>query len=210
VSEPPQVLLETGLAELGLAAGPATIEALVALAEHVAAWGQRINLSGHRSADQVVRRLVLDAAALLAAAPPFESLADLGSGAGFPGLPIAILRPELRVTLVEARERRHHFQRFAVRQLALSNVRALRGRAEELEPELHAAAVAQAIASPERAVAWMLPWVRVGGWLLLPGGEDPPRVPTCAALGPAEIRRYRVPGDGVERTLWLAQRRDGG
>ena len=85
-------------------------------------------------------------------------MVDLGSGAGFPGLPIALLHPERTVTLVESRERRHHFQRAAVRELGIANAVLRLGRAEVLFPEPSSLVMAQAMASPQQVVAWMLPW----------------------------------------------------
>ena len=198
--------LDRGLAELGLPVSEAQRAALLRLAELLEEWGGRLNLSGHRSAERVVGRLVLDAVALLEAAPPFAGLADLGSGAGFPGLPIAILRPEVPVILVESRERRHHFQRAARRELGLENARPLLGRAEDLEPEPQAAVIAQAMAHPERALSWMLPWARPGAWLLIPGAETPPRIPSHPEIAPEAPRSYQVPCGGPARTLWIARR----
>jgi 16S rRNA (guanine527-N7)-methyltransferase len=148
-----QLLLE-GAAELRLDLGAGRAEALLELAGLLVAWGGRINLTGHRDQEAVVRGLVLEAGALLVHAPEFSSLADLGSGAGFPGLPIAVLRPDVEVTLVESRLRRHHFQRAAIRELGLAKVRPLRGRAEVLAPTPHQAVVAQAMARPARALGW--------------------------------------------------------
>lgn len=198
--------LAEGLAGLQLEATGEQIDALARLAEMVASWGRRMNLSGHRGAERVAQHLVLDAAALLARAPDFESLADLGSGAGFPGLPVAILRPQVRVTLVESRQRRHHFQRAARRELGLTNAEPLLGRAEELEPRPHAAAVAQAMARPSRVLAWMLPWVQPGGWLLLPAGAASPAFAVPPQCRFQALRRYEVPGTGVERSLWIGRR----
>lgn len=207
MTEDARQLLDRGLAELGLDSSPGQRAALEQLCALVASWGARMNLSGHRSAEAVARNLVLEAAALLAAAPPFSSLADLGSGAGFPGLPIAVLRPELRVTCVEARLRRHHFQRAARRELGLENVELLRGRAEELEPVAHQAVVAQAMAAPARVLGWMRPWAEPGGWLLLPGSIGQPLEPGPGD-GSAELRRYRVPCEGPERVLRIARSPD--
>jgi 16S rRNA (guanine527-N7)-methyltransferase len=134
------------------------------------------------------------------------SLVDLGSGAGFPGLPLAVVRPSCRVLLVEAREKRHHFQRAAIRELSLSNVEALRGRAESLAPRPAAAVVAQAVAEPSRALLWMLPWVEIGGWLALPGGERAPQVELPPAVTRERLVEYVVPGGGPRRTLWLGRR----
>jgi 16S rRNA (guanine527-N7)-methyltransferase len=204
-SEPAKAVLVQGLAELGLEVAMDQVEALLRLAEMVEGWGRRINLSGHRTVESVIRRLVLEAAALMLEAPVFGSLVDLGSGAGFPGLPIAILRPPVRVTLVEARLRRHHFQRAATRELGLGNVRLLRGRAEELAPQAHAAVVAQAMAHPAQAVAWMLPWAQPDGLLLLPGSEAEPEV-DGGGFSVEAIRRYRLPCGGPARTLWIGRR----
>lgn len=199
--------LERGLAELELVASPAQVADLTALAQRVASWGERINLTGHRGELAVVRRLLLDAVALLRAAPDFESLADLGSGAGFPGLPIAILRPEIEITLVEARQRRHHFQRAICRELGLANVKTVRGRAEELPATQHRAVVAQAVAQADRVLGWMLSWAAPNGWLLIPGGEHPPKLSATHDVLDIEVRSYQVPESGPERTLWIARRR---
>jgi 16S rRNA (guanine527-N7)-methyltransferase len=196
-------LLARGLAELGLEATALQRDALLDLARLVERWGARMNLTGHRDLIEIVKGLVLGSAALVAQLPEIESLADLGSGAGFPGLPMAILRPRCRVTLVEARLKRHHFQRAAVRALGLGNATPILGRAEELEPAPHAAAVAQAVSRPDAALELMIPWIAPGGLGILPGGPEPPRVAHPRA---SEVRlvRYRVPCGGPERSLWLA------
>lgn len=200
----PAKLLDQGLGELGLAASQPQRDALLDLARLLDRWGARINLTGHRGLSAIVRNLLLDAVALVAQLPEIESLADLGSGAGFPGLPAAILRPSCRVTLVESRLKRHHFQRAACRALGVRNVAPVLGRAEELEPSPHAAAVAQAVARPEVALALMVRWLAPGGLAVLPGGPDPPRV-THPRLRPEGVLRYRVPCGGSERTLWVGR-----
>jgi hypothetical protein len=116
-----------------------------------------------------------------------------------------VLGPERLVTRVEARLRRHHFQRAAIREIGLANARPLLGRIEEIEPEPHAAAVAQAMARPAVAVERMLPWVEPGGWILVPGGERAPVVPERPGLEPVRCVRYQVPAGGPSRTLWLGR-----
>jgi 16S rRNA (guanine527-N7)-methyltransferase len=199
-------LLTEGLDELGLRASPDQVEALACLVDQVVAWAARINLTGHKTPELAARHLVLEAAALLAHSPPFTSLADLGSGAGFPGLPIAILRPDVHVALIESREKRHHFQREIQRRLRLGNAEPLRGRAEELEPAPKDAAVARAMARPGRALVWMRPWVRSSGWLLLPCASPTPRIEAPDGIEAVEVRSYREPCGGVERTLWIGRR----
>lgn len=199
-------LLDSGLEELGLAPPAPVRQALLALAELLSAWSQRINLTGHRSPEAIVGRLILDAAALGQVLPPAPRLVDLGSGAGFPGLPLAVLRPSLQVLLVEARERRHHFQRAAIRKLSLDNVAALRGRAEQLTPRPAPLVIAQAVAAPDPALALARPWLEAGGWVGIPGSDRSPG-PRARPAWIVEVRSlaYRVPGGGPERRLWLGR-----
>jgi 16S rRNA (guanine527-N7)-methyltransferase len=200
-------LLIEGIDELPLAADSNQLEALLELAQLLEQWSKRINLTGHRTAPEIVRKLILDAAALTAQLPEIASLADIGSGAGFPGFPVAILRADCRVTLVESRERRHHFQRQVIRQLGLDNVCAELGRAEALEPSLHAAAIAQAVARPADALPLLLPWVEIGGLLLFPGSKIPPPIPKDDPRVRFEpCGTYQVPLGGAERTLWSARK----
>ncbi len=204
-SESVRGLLGAGLEELQVQLEPSQVEQLLDLAQLLHQWAAQINLTGHRTPEAIIERLVLEALALELQMPQMETLVDLGSGAGFPGLPIAILRPERQVTLVESRLRRHHFQRAALRALRLENACTERGRAEALEPRRHAGAVAQAMARPDRAIAWMLPWVEPGGWVMIPGGPSPPEISATAGLGFERCAHYSAPLSGDGRTLWIGR-----
>jgi 16S rRNA (guanine527-N7)-methyltransferase len=201
-------ILDAGLSELRLRLDTAATASLLELATLVERWNQRINLSGHRTRDEILVRLVLDALALGCGLPdPLASLVDLGSGAGFPGLPLAIARPSTRVLLVESRERRHHFQRTAIRALQVPNAHAVRGRIEALEPEPAEAVVAQAVAPPSEVLAAMLPWIAPGGLAVIPGAETPPSPARHPSIEFVEVRRYQTPCGGPNRTIWIGRRR---
>jgi 16S rRNA (guanine527-N7)-methyltransferase len=201
-----RVLLDEGLAALTLAATGSQIDSLLALAQVLERWSERINLTGHRGAEAIIRRLILDAAALSHELPEISTLADIGSGAGFPGLPMAILRPECQVTLIESRERRHHFQREAIRQLGLKNTRAVLGRAEDIQAAPHGATIAQAVAKPVDALPLLLPWTEPNGLMLFPGSVPAPAVPDDSRVRFETCVEYRVPCGGPARTLWIARR----
>ena len=198
-------VLAQGLAELRLTTDPTALERFEKLALLLDRWGQRINLTGHRGPIQIAQRLLLEAAALSRVLPAADTIADLGSGAGIPGIPLAICRPHCAVILVESRERRHHFQRAVVRELGLDNATALLGRAEAVEVQPSRGVIAQAIARPEQALLWMRRWVAPGGWVALP------TVPG-AALGHPDLQRgralrYAAPR-GPERAVWIAHLRE--
>jgi 16S rRNA (guanine527-N7)-methyltransferase len=202
-------LLARGLRELEISASAAQVDSLLKLSAMLATWARRMNLTAHRSPEEIVGRLVLGSAALAAHIPVAASIADIGSGAGFPGLPLAILRPECRVTLIEARRKRHHFQRAVVRELGLKCALPRLGRSEDLAPEPHAAVVAQALAQADTALAWMLPWAEPGGLLLIPGSSSAFDSPAHPHISRSQRLRYRVPCGGPEYSLWIGYRRNG-
>ena len=200
--------IETGLVEIFGSFESHHADQLTRLVGLLSEWAPRMNLTGHRDPMDIASRLVLDAAALVHCLPELDcatDLADLGSGAGFPGLPIAILRPQLSVSLIESRQKRHHFQREARRQLGLERVTPILGRSDEIETRPSDVVVAQAMTQPEQALASMRRWARAGGILVLPAAEmaERPRLPDSAA--PLERRSYRVPFTGVSRQLWVAR-----
>ena len=207
-SEALSELIGSGLSEVGLPVERGQIEALAGFSARVAEWGERLNLTGYSQADAIARRLVLGAGALCARLPQLTSLNDLGSGAGFPGIPIAILRPACRVHLVEARERRYHFLREVARHLGLANLSVERSRIERAEPKPAAGAVAQAVGPANQVLDWMLPWAEPRGWLILPASLESDLPSERPEVVEVEVRSYRVPLGGPHQRLWLARRAD--
>jgi 16S rRNA (guanine527-N7)-methyltransferase len=122
---------------------------------------------------------------LVAASP--GPIVDVGSGGGAPGIPLAAALPEREVTLLESNARRCAFlERIAV---DFPNVRVVRGRAEEQEPDRYGVAVAKALAPPVVAAEWCLPLVRPGGAAVLWVGPtaDRDRVARAAERLAAEL-----------------------
>ncbi|GEM_PF-879575 len=201
-------LLEQGLGDLGLPHTQdqlAQLGQLVSLLDH---WASRINLTGHQGPFEMASRLVLDAAALASILPELavsRSLVDLGSGAGFPGLPIAILNPHLKVVLVDARLKRNHFQREVRRRLGLSNVTSILGRSSEVEQTTCDIVVAQAMAQPHQALELMAEWAHPRSLLVLPASDSASRPESPDGFGEISLREYRVPGIGIPRKLWIAR-----
>ena len=135
-----------------------------------------LNLTAVRDAEVIERRHIAESLALLQALeeagrlPPGARLIDVGSGGGLPGIPLAIARPDLSVTLLEATGKKAAFLEQAARTLALTNVRVIAARAEEAahdpaEREAYDLATARAVAPLAALLELTLPFVRVGGAL---------------------------------------------
>ncbi|MEO6981953.1 MAG: 16S rRNA (guanine(527)-N(7))-methyltransferase RsmG [Edaphobacter sp.] len=117
-----------------LAVPPALLPQLSAYLDLLLKWNARTNLTAIREPEEIVRRHFGESLFAAEHLGPCESLLDLGSGAGFPGLPIALLRPEIRVTLAESQGKKAAFLREAARTLGL-NVEVWGNRAEALPAE---------------------------------------------------------------------------
>lgn len=126
-------------------------------------------LIGPREVDRLWERHLLNSAAVAELIPPNASVVDVGSGAGLPGIPLAIARPDITLTLVEPMLRRTDWLTQVVEQLDL-DVRVLRGRAEEKTVRATAGGAdvvtARAVAPLDRLASWCLPLARNGGVLL--------------------------------------------
>ncbi len=174
------------------ATGQGQIEAFLDL---LRAWAPRTNLVGSTD-PAALERHVADS---LAAAPHLARgavVADLGSGAGFPGIPLAIARPDLELTLVEIRERRVHFLRHVVRTLGLG-CRIERRRIEQAPEVGVEVALLRAVAPPASARLLALPWVRAGGEIWIWAGPDEPAGPDASPIELASggrILRFRASG----------------
>lgn len=145
----------------------------VAYAERLAGPGIERGLIGPREAPRLWHRHLLNSAVLSELIEQGASVADVGSGAGLPGIPLAIARPDLEIFLIEPLLRRSEFLRETVRELALDRVRVTRARAEELPTKASFDVVtARAVAPMARLAGLTLPLLRPGGRLLALKGES--------------------------------------
>jgi 16S rRNA (guanine527-N7)-methyltransferase len=167
--------LGAGLALLGVPADDAVRGRLLDYVDLLARWNATYNLTAVREPQAMVSRHLLDS---LAIAPFIDSdaVADLGTGPGLPGIPLAIARPGLRVVLVEANGKKARFLREAVRRLDLATVEVVEARAEGRHPAVRLTrVVARALAALPELVRLADPWLAEGGRLLAmkgPGHED--------------------------------------
>jgi 16S rRNA (guanine527-N7)-methyltransferase len=143
-------------------------------AEILAGAGVERGLIGPREVGRLWDRHILNSAAVAELLEPNERVADIGSGAGLPGIPLALARPDLRVTLIEPLLRRSDFLREVIDELGI-DATVVRGRAEELTVRQRVgemdAVVSRAVASLDKLTKWSLPLLRPGGRMLAIKGE---------------------------------------
>ncbi|MEI7035263.1 16S rRNA (guanine(527)-N(7))-methyltransferase RsmG [Fulvimonas yonginensis] len=193
--------LEHGLAALGLALPGQAVERLLDYQALLERWNGTYNLTAVRDPEGMVTRHLLDSLAIL----PYvrgATLADLGTGPGLPGIPLAIAAPGREVVLVDSNGKKVRFLREAIRALQLEGVRAVQSRVEEVEGRFDCI-TARAFASLGDMLGW-------GGHLLAPEGiwlamkgkpadEELPGIPPGFELRARHA--LEVPGLDAERHL---------
>jgi 16S rRNA (guanine527-N7)-methyltransferase len=156
--------LEAGAGRLGLAPSHTQRDAMLTLLAELGEWNSRFNLTAIRDPQEMVPRHLLDSLTL----QPWlhgTRIADVGTGAGFPGLPLAIMNPARQFTLIESVGKKARFVAHVAARLGLANVEVVNARAETLRP----AAPFDTVVC--RAVGKVAELVRVAGHLCGPGGR---------------------------------------
>jgi len=188
-------LLRRGLDRIGLRVTPAQLEALGVYLSELLRWTPRVNLTGFKSREAIVREGFLRSLTYRAAFEPAPGLRalDIGSGAGFPGLVLKICYPEIDMSLIEAARRRATFLRHVIRQLGLTGVRCLWIRAEQLQGDAehrrrYHVAFARAVGALPDLVSLAEPILSPGGRLIIQAGRKTAESlqalrPRLAALG---------------------------
>ena len=183
-------------------------------------WNGKVNLTAILDDEGIAVRHLLDSLTLLpwlAACTPRDpaaglTLIDVGTGAGFPGLPLKIVRPDLQVLLLDSLAKRVKFLDQVITDLRLENISTLHGRAEEAarQPGLRDhfdIATARAVASLPTLSEYCLPFVRVGGCFLAMKGQIASEWSEASKairiLGGEieEVRKFDLPGTDMKRTI---------
>ncbi|MCQ4165928.1 16S rRNA (guanine(527)-N(7))-methyltransferase RsmG [Tahibacter harae] len=198
--------LDEGLAALGQDLPAALRERLIDYVELLARWNAAYNLTAVRDPGEMVHRHLLDS---LAIAPHVSgaTLADLGSGAGLPGIPLALVAPERQVTLVDSNGKKARFLREAVRTLKLANVRVIEGRVQDV-PGQFDCITARAFATLADMLNWAGGLLAEGGsWLAMKGRLQEEEIAALpAGFQIARILPLQVPGSEGERHLIVVRR----
>ncbi|MCF8061876.1 MAG: 16S rRNA (guanine(527)-N(7))-methyltransferase RsmG [Deltaproteobacteria bacterium] len=213
MTESEQELLRRTAAGLGVALTGSQLEGLLTYLDELCLWNRRTNLTGLRSRKRMVVELLADALVPAPRLPPSARLLDVGSGAGLPGIPLKIVRPDLSIDLLEPSLKRHHFLKQAIRLLRMEHVQALRGRVEDsaglLRP-CYDVVTARAVWGLRQAVEMCAPLVAKGGMLVGFAGSNAGAELTGARASLAgaglhleDAVDYRLPGTGGDRRTFF-------
>ena len=191
-----------GAAGFGISLSAAQLAAFATYIDAILFWGARSSLTGATSAAVLIDEHIVDS---LAPAPLVQNgmrVADLGSGAGFPGIPLAIVRPQAAVFLVESRRKRASFLHEAVRRCGLANVEVIEGRAESLPAgTVFDLVVARAVWSVSEFLSVAGPRLAAGARAVaMKGPKGPAEITPTAQFSAAEVIPYRL-RDRIERLL---------
>jgi 16S rRNA (guanine527-N7)-methyltransferase len=166
---------------LGLQLSVRQVELFALYEKELLEWNEKFNLTAIRKPEEIRSKHFLDSLTCLQGfkEPKPVRMIDIGTGAGFPGIPLKIAYPHLRLTLVESVGKKADFCRHMVDLLQLEKVDVLQARAEDLgqtasHREAYDLAVARAVAALPVLVEYLLPLVKVGGRMIAQKGESAP------------------------------------
>ena len=204
---------ERGLFELGITLSEEQKTQFLQYYELLVEWNSFMNLTAITEFDQVITKHFLDSLSLVKVCDVAQAgrILDVGTGAGFPGMPLAILCPQTEFVLLDALRKRIDFLNEVIETLGLTNVTAVHARAEDFAKDSRTSfdmAVSRAVADLRTLSELAVPMVKVGGCFLAMKAADCAEEVQSAAhafevlgVGEPEMLSYTVPHDGIERAI---------
>ena len=206
----PAARLAAGAAQLGVPVDDTQVGKLLRLSTELLRWNQAYNLTAITDPEEVLTHHLLDSLSAHADLAGQE-IADVGTGAGFPGLPLAIVNPQRRFTLIDAVDKKLRFIAHAARELDLQNVTTRHARVEDLQPaQPFDMVMARAFAPLPRMLQLVTPLCSDTTVILAMVGRWPREAAEGEGIPPAwrllRQRRVQVPGLEAERHILLLSR----
>lgn len=208
-------ILEKGSVELGISLTEGQTKAFIKYLRELQSWNKKINLTSITGEKEIIIRHFLDSITLARHISGLDSLLDIGSGAGFPGLPLKIALPSLKVTMLDTVEKKVHFVRHIIRTLGLKDAIALSGRVEapELLERLSSSfdcVTSRAFTELKAFVALAAPYLRPKGVILAMKGpaveEELRETGPVEGFSAPEVIRIEVPFSGRTTSLVLLRK----
>jgi len=207
----PRELLHNGAKELGISLTIEQINSVFIYLAELKKWSQKINLTAITDEEDVIIKHVLDSLSYIQGFTPSQGLRllDMGSGAGFPALPIKIAHPGLSITMVESTKKKASFLRHIIRTLKLTDIEVLDTRTNELPASLLSAfniVTARAFAEMRSAIAAGAPFLQPNGLIVLSRGpEEMINDRDLAKAGALLEKRIALtlPYSNYQRAIWV-------
>ena len=200
--------LEHGLDAMQLSLSEAQHESLLGYLGLLARWNRAYNLTAVRDPAEMVRRQLLDSLSIL----PWVTrgpVLDVGTGAGLPGIPLAVARPDLNFSLLDTNGKKTRFVQQVVGELGLANIEVIKSRVEALARNGHYALITSrafaTLADMRQTTAHLL--ATGGCWLAMKGADPRAEVGDLPPGDTVEVTQLQVPGEAARRHL-VVMRRD--
>ncbi|MCK8824535.1 16S rRNA (guanine(527)-N(7))-methyltransferase RsmG [Fuchsiella alkaliacetigena] len=209
-------LLISGAAELGIKLKEKQVRQFMDYKDFLQEWNQKINLTAIEDDQEIIVKHFLDSLSCLKAMKFLndkDKLIDVGTGAGFPGLPLKIIYPELKLVLLDSTKKKVSFLRALSRELELQDIEFLHGRAEDYGQdsnyrEKFKVGVARAVASLEVLSEYVLPFLKVGAFFIAQKGDaikdeviDASRAVEKLGAEFVDVKTVNLPHTEIERSL---------
>lgn len=201
--------LQSGLKEMGLDLSGEQQDKLLAYVEMLKKWNKTYNLTALRDESQIISHHLLDSLTL----PPYlegaQTMLDVGSGGGQPGIPAAVCRPDLQITLLDANTKKTSFLQQAAIELELKNVRVVSGRVEAVQGLRADVITSRAFAELADFVNWTMHLLQDGGcWAAMKGvypAAEIDRLPDSVCV--ERVDKIRVPQLNAERHMVILRKK---
>ena len=201
--------LQSGLKEMGLDLSGEQQDKLLAYVEMLKKWNKTYNLTALRDESQIISHHLLDSLTL----PPYlegaQTMLDVGSGGGQPGIPAAVCRPDLQITLLDANTKKTSFLQQAAIELELKNVRVVSGRVEAVQGLRADVITSRAFADLADFVNWTTHLLQDGGcWAAMKGvypAAEIDRLPDSVCV--ERVDKIRVPQLNAERHMVILRKK---
>ena len=204
--------IRDGINFLGYEISEEQLDSLLRYSELLLSWNEKINLTAIREPREVAVKHFADSLTGLSLLPENARVIDVGAGAGFPSLPLKIMRDDISVTMLDSLNKRVSFLNEVISVLGLKKTAAIHARAEELAKkngrESYDVCVSRAVARLCVLSEYCLPYVKIGGSFLAykgpeVGGELEEAKAAIAALGGevADIKRYNLPASDITHSI---------
>jgi 16S rRNA (guanine527-N7)-methyltransferase len=206
-------ILEEGARAMGMRLERSQIAQFAIHARELTAWNRFTNLTAITDPMEIAVKHFLDTLPLSALPPPGSRVLDIGSGGGFPGIPLKILRPDLHLMLIDASRKKVSFQKYIIRELGIKDIEARNIRTEKLKRELQPESrpyhviVSKAVSKLDRFLDQAIPLLRRPGIMIAMKGRSV-EAELEAARSKIEVeglvltvKKYRLPHLDIERCL---------